>query len=139
MEWIKCSERMPINGEKVLAWHIEDYPLLAAWEEDREPLYISPCGNYAHLADRWRHVSQQDECEPEGSFTHWVSLDWKEIKKETPKGQNDNEMFVVIENDDLVFAWWDSLKESFLDAPDSCIRCYMNPTNWMPIPAPPTD
>lgn len=139
MEWIKCSERMPEDGVSVLAWHIEGYPCLVVWEENRDPLYVSECGNYSRLSDRWHHASTPEEFEPDGSFTHWAAFDWNETKKLKPGSQNDNEMFAVIEGGDFVFAWWDSVKDSFLDNHDLCIRRYMNPTHWMSIPKPPSE
>lgn len=72
MEWIKCSDRMPEDGRDVLAWHIEGYPRLVRWEENRNPLFTSPCGNYSRLADGWADISELDVHEPEGSFTHWA-------------------------------------------------------------------
>ena len=135
MEWIKCSDRMPEDGRDVLAWHIEGYPRLVRWEENRNPLFTSPCGNYSRLADGWADISELDVHEPEGSFTHWAGSLY-DINNNAPDASCDNEMFIVIEGGKAVFAWWDSVKRSFLDNHDLCIRRYMHPTHWVPLPAP---
>ena len=67
MEWIKCSERMPEDGEGVLAFHIEEYQVVVCWFPEEE-IFV---GEYSRGKGWW---GRDGDLEPQPSYTHWMPL-----------------------------------------------------------------